>query len=137
MGARPELFSPELMREIRSKFHHTDYCPIVKAPLVFFENGGGSLKLKEAIAANAEIEALPDQEGRKNPESAYLTEILDAGREDLHLLFGSAALRGGRGQVISGETGTRLLYRLIRSIALGAPPGPVISSTLEHPASLD
>jgi cysteine desulfurase / selenocysteine lyase len=137
MGARPELFSPELMREIRSKFHHTDYCPIVKAPRVFFENGGGSLKLKEAIAANAEIEALPDQEGRKNPASAYLTEILDAGREDLHLLFGSAALRGGRGQVISGETGTRLLYRLIRSIALGAPPGPVISSTLEHPASLD
>ncbi|MDA0368731.1 MAG: aminotransferase class V-fold PLP-dependent enzyme [Proteobacteria bacterium] len=137
MGARPELFSPDLLREIRGKFHHTDFCPIVKAPRVFFENGGGSLKLKEAVAANAEIEALPDQEGRKNPASAYLSEILDAGREDLHLLFGSSALGDGRGQVLSGETGTRLLYRLIRSIALAAPPGPVLSSTLEHPASLD
>ena len=64
---RPELFAPDLMRQIRDRFHHTDFCPIVKEPRVFFENGGGSLKLKEAIAANAEIEALPDQEGRKKP----------------------------------------------------------------------
>jgi len=135
--ARPELFAPDLMRQIRDRFHHTDFCPIVKEPRVFFENGGGSLKLKEAIAANAEIEALPDQEGRKNPASAYLTDILNAGREDLHLLFGSSALGEDRGLVLSGETGTRLLYRLIRSVALAAPPGPVISCTLEHPASLD
>lgn len=137
MGARPEFFSADLMREIRDRFHHTDRCPIVKAPRVFFENGGGSLKLKDAIAAAAEVEALPDQEGRKNPASAYLSDLLNAGREDLHLQFGSAALGKDRGQVISGETGTRLLYRLIRTIALGAPAGPVISSTLEHPASLD
>jgi cysteine desulfurase/selenocysteine lyase len=137
MGARPELFPPALMREIRERFHHTDYCPILKEPRVFFENGGGSLKLKEALAVNAEIEALPDQEGRKNAASAYLTGVLDAGRADLHLLFGSEALGEGKGQVISGETGTRLLYRLVRSIALAAPPGPVVSSTLEHPASLD
>jgi cysteine desulfurase/selenocysteine lyase len=137
MGAHPEFFSADLMREIRDRFHHTDWCPIVKAPRVFFENGGGSLKLKDAIAAAAEVEALPDQEGRKNPASAYLSDLLNAGREDLHLQFGSAALGKERGQVISGETGTRLLYRLIRTIALGAPAGPVISSTLEHPASLD
>ena len=137
MGARPELFPPALMREIRERFHHTDYCPILKEPRVFFENGGGSLKLKEALAVNAEIEALPDQEGRKNAASAYLTGVLDAGRADLHLLFGSESLGEGKGQVISGETGTRLLYRLVRSIALAAPPGPVVSSTLEHPASLD
>ena len=137
MSPRPELFSPDLMREIRERFHYTDYCPILKEPRVFFENGGGSLKLKEALAANAEIEALPDQEGRKNPASAYLTDVLDAGRADLHLLFGSEGLGEGKGQVISGETGTRLLYRLVRSIALAAPPGPVVSSTLEHPASLD
>lgn len=137
MGTRPELFAPDLMRQIRERFHHTDFCPIEKAPRVFFENGGGSLKLKEALAANADVEALPDQEGRQNVASHYLTDVLNAGREDLHLLFGSAALGGDRGQVISGETGTRLLYRIIRSIALAAPPGPVISCTLEHPASLD
>ncbi len=132
-----EPFAPDLMQEIRARFHHVDYCPIIKAPRIFFENGGGSLKLKDALAAGTEVEALPDQEGRDNDASRYLSQILDKGREDTHLFFGSDAMGDKRGQVISGETGTRLLYRLIRSVALSAPPGPVISCSLEHPASLD
>jgi cysteine desulfurase / selenocysteine lyase len=130
-----EFFPDGLMNEIRGRFHHVDYCPVVDQPRVFFENGGGSLKLKSAIAASAEIEALPDQEGRQNPASKYLSKLLDDGREDLHFVFGSAGL-AQRGQVISGETGTRLLYRIIRSIALAVPPGPILSCDLEHPASL-
>ncbi len=129
----PELFKPDLMRQIRDRFHHVDRCPVTKRPRVFLESGGGSLKLKEALAASAEIELLPDQEGRDNDASRYLSGLLDEGRTDLHVFFGS----GGAGQVISGETGTRLLYRLVRSVALAADPGPVISCTLEHPASLD
>ncbi len=131
-----ELFAPDLMAAIRARFHHVDHCPITDRPRIFFENGGGSLKLKDALAANAEIEAIPDQEGRDNGASRYLSAVLDKGREDLHLMFGSA-LGEDRGQVVSGETGTRLLYRIIRSIALAAPSGPVLSCTLEHPASLD
>jgi cysteine desulfurase / selenocysteine lyase len=131
----PKLFDNAVMAEIRDQFHHVDFCPVINEPRVFFENGGGSLKLKAAIAASAEVEALPDQEGRQNPASKYLTSVLDAGREDLHFVFGSANLPQ-RGQVISGETGTRLLYRIIRSIALAAPEGPILSCDLEHPASL-
>ena len=112
-----KLFDDSLMQEIRDRFHHVDHCPVVDQPRVFFENGGGSLKLKSAIAASAEIEALPDQEGRQNPASKYLSKLLNDGREDLHLVFGSSGL-AQPGQVISGETGTRLLYRIIRSIAL-------------------
>ncbi len=134
---QPEFFAPDLMASIRDRFHHVETCPVTGAPRVFFENGGGSLKLKAALATNAEIEALPDQEARDNDASRYLSQILDRGREDLHFLFGSAKLGAARGQVISGETGTRLLYRVIRSIALSVPPGPLLSCTLEHPASLD
>lgn len=137
MQAPPRFLSDSLLREVRARFHYVDRCPITGEPRIFFENGGGSLKLKAAIAASAEVEALPDQEGRDNPASAYLTHLLEQGREDLHLLFGSAALGAERGRVISGETGTRLLYRLVRTLALALPPGPVICSTLEHPASLD
>lgn len=133
----PEAFAPELLDEIRGRFHHVDLCPVTGAPRIFFENGGGSLKLKDALAANAQIETLPDQEARDNDASRYLTRVLDEGREDLHLFFGSDEIGDGRGQVVSGETGTRLLYRLIRSVALAAPPGPIISCALEHPASLD
>lgn len=137
MTPTPAFFPPALLAQVRERFHHVDHCPVSGQPRIFLESGGGSLKLKAAIAASAEVSALPDQEGRDNPASHHLSALLDRGREDLHLLFGTAALGLARGRVISGETGTRLLYRLVRSVALAAPPGPVLSSTLEHPASLD
>jgi selenocysteine lyase/cysteine desulfurase len=133
----PQFFSDTLLTSVRERFHHVDRCPVTGEPRIFLESGGGSLKLKAAIAAMAEVSALPDQEGRDNPASHHLSALLDRGREDLHLLFGTATMGAARGRVISGETGTRLLYRLVRSVALSAPPGPVLSSTLEHPASLD
>jgi cysteine desulfurase / selenocysteine lyase len=125
-------FAPELLALIRSRFLHVDRCPIEDRPRIFFENGGGSLKLRRALEVAAEIAALPDQEGRDNPASRRLSALIARGREDLRLQFGSE-----RGKVVSGETGTRLLWRFVRSVALSAPPGPFVSCTLEHPASLD
>jgi selenocysteine lyase/cysteine desulfurase len=125
------------MSKVRDRFYHVDRCPVTQQPRIFFENGGGSLKLKDAIAVSADVEALPDQEGRKNKASTYLSSLIAQGRRDLHLQFGTQGLGDNPGQIISGETGTRLLYRIIRSIALSAPGGSVLSCNLEHPASLD
>jgi selenocysteine lyase/cysteine desulfurase len=128
----PKLFPAALSSEIRAQFHHVDTCPITRRPRIFFENGGGSLKLKSAIARSAEIAAIPDQEQRDNEASRYLKQVLEDGRADLRRFFGTQT-----GQVISGETGTLLLWRFIRAVALTAPPGPFLSSSLEHPASFD
>jgi selenocysteine lyase/cysteine desulfurase len=142
------------MAAVRERFHHVERCPVTGEPRIFLESGGGSLKLKAAIAASAEVSALPDQEGRDNPASHHLSALIARGREDLHLLFGTVGRDGthhganhganhgvnhaaNRGRILCGETGTRLLYRFIREVALSAPQGPVLSSTLEHPASLD
>ncbi len=125
-------FAPALMNAVRDRFAHTDRCPITGQPRIFLESGGGSLKLKAAVERSADIALLPDQEGRDNDASRYLTDIIGNGRQDLMLYFGATA-----GQAISGETGTELLHRFIRAVALVAPPGPVLSSTLEHPASRD
>ena len=44
---------------------------------------------------------------------------------------------GDQGDVIVGESGTELLFRLIRTAALELPEGgAMLSSTLEHPASM-
>lgn len=130
VGSRP--FPDDLLARIRDRFWHTDHCPITDRPRIFFENGGGSLKLKTAVARSAEIAAIPDQDQRDNDASRFLTGLIDRGRADLGAYFGAED-----GQIISGETGTELLYKFIRAVALGAPPGPVVSSELEHPASLD
>ena len=127
-----QAFDAARMAAIRERFHHVDRCPVTGDARIFLESGGGSLRLIAAIERVAEVAALPDQEARDNEASRHLSAILNRGRDDLRTLFGATG-----GQVISGETGTRLLYRLIRAVALSAPPGPVISCTLEHPASLD
>ena len=132
MTVSPKLLPAGLLGQIRSRFHHVDVCPITKAPRIYFENGGGSLKLRAAIAAGAEIAAIPDQEQRDNDASRHISGIINRGREDLRLFLGAKD-----GQVISGETGTELLYRFIRAVALSVPSGPFLSSSLEHPASFD
>jgi selenocysteine lyase/cysteine desulfurase len=58
-------------------------------------------------------------------------EVIAQGREDMRLFFNAP-----EGEVFVGESGTELLFRLIRSACLGADgAGRGLGSTLEHPAS--
>jgi len=122
-------FTPELLAEIRERFHHVDTCPF-QGPRVFFENAGGSLTLKAAVARTAELMAIPDNQGRSNIASQAMMEIIAQGRQDMKLLFGASG-----GEVFVGETGTELLGRLIRNAILATKSGSVVGSHLEHPAT--
>lgn len=124
------MFEPELMRAIRARFCHVERCPY-QGPRIFFENAGGSLTLKSVVEVNTELAGLPDNQGRDNPASHELTRIIDAGRRDMRLFLGVAD-----GPVFAGESGTELLFRLVRAAALGTPTGGnMVGSTLEHPAT--
>jgi len=122
-------FSPELLSAVRDRFHYADSCPF-QGPRAFFENAGGSLTLKAAVARTAELMALPDNQGRANVASQALAEIIDQGRADMKLLLGAST-----GEVLVGETGTELLGRLIRNAVLASDGKRVIGSHLEHPAT--
>ncbi|RZV45397.1 MAG: aminotransferase class V-fold PLP-dependent enzyme [Acidimicrobiales bacterium] len=122
-------FSPELLTSIRDRFHHADVCPI-QGPRAFFENAGGSLTLKAAVERTAELMAFPDNQGRTNVASKYLTDIIAQGRADMKLLLGASS-----GEVFIGESGTELLGRLIRNAIFASSGSLVIGSHLEHPAT--
>ncbi len=124
------MFEPDLMQQIRDRFCHVDHCPFQGAR-IFFENAGGSLTLKSVVEVNTELAGLPDNQGRDNPASRELARIIDAGRHDMRLFLGVAD-----GPVFTGESGTELLFRLVRAAALGTPSGGnLVGSTLEHPAT--
>ena len=124
------MFEEKLMQEIRDRFHHVDSCPY-QGPRVFFENAGGSLTLKSVVAVNAELSAIPDNQGRDNPASHELVRIIDQARSDAMTLLGASS-----GQIIVGESGTELLFRLVRTAAFGSEPGgKFLGTTLEHPAT--
>ncbi len=124
------MFNDTLLQQIRDRFHHVDSCPY-QGPRAFFENAGGSLTLKSVVEVNTHLSAIPDNQGRDNPASHELVRIINKAREDMMLYLGA-----NDGLVFVGESGTELLFRLVRAAVLGsAEGGIVLGSTLEHPAT--
>lgn len=122
-------FSPELMRDIRAQFAHVSDCPF-EGPRVFFENAGGALTLNSVVETSGRMAAIPDNQGRDNPAAHALVAMIETAKSDMAVLFNAPD-----GQFFVGESGTELLFRLIRVACLGTPEGTVLGSTVEHPAT--
>lgn len=120
--------TPGLLDAIRDRFAHVDACPI-SGPRVFFENAGGALTLKSVVETSSFYAAIPDNQGRDNATAHELVRVIDKAKADAHRLFNA-----GSGRVFVGESGTELLFRLIRTAVAGTD-GKVLGSTVEHPAS--
>ena len=121
---------PGLMEAVRARFAHVDSCPF-EGPRVFFENAGGALHLKAVVETTTLYASLPDNQGRDNAASKALMSVIDKGKGDMRSFFNAP-----EGQVFVGESGTEVLFRLIRTAAVGAAKGGImLSTTLEHPAS--
>ena len=125
------MFSQQLLDEIRDRFLHVDNCPY-QGSRIFLENAGGSLTLKSVVEVNSQLAGIPDNQGRDNPASLELVRIIEDARSNMRLLVGVA-----KGPIFVGESGTELLFRMVRAAALGsAQGGNMIGSTLEHPATV-
>jgi selenocysteine lyase/cysteine desulfurase len=120
---------PGLLDEVRARFAHLSECPFA-GPRVFFENAGGALTLNSVVETSARYAAIPDNQGRDNPAAEALMATIDKAKADMALLFNAP-----EGQFFVGESGTELLFRLIRTAIVGTPEGKVFSSTVEHPAT--
>jgi cysteine desulfurase / selenocysteine lyase len=121
---------PNLIEAIRNRFAHVDECPF-QGPRIFFENAGGALTLKSVVETSATYAAIPDNQGRDNPASKALMAVIAKARGDL-----AEMMNAPEGQFFVGESGTELLFRMIRTACLNAPKGSnVVGSSLEHPAS--
>ena len=124
------MFDDTLQQQIRDRFMYVDHCPY-QGPRIFFENAGGALTLKSVVEVNTELAGIPDNQGRDNPASHELVRIINEARDNMRTFLGVSG-----GPVFTGESGTELIFRMVRAAALGsAPGGNMIGSTLEHPAT--
>lgn len=121
--------TPELMDEIRGRFAHVDSCPF-EGERVFFENAGGALTLNAVVETSGRMAAIPDNQGRDNAASTALQGMIDTAKRDMQVFFNTPDAN-----FFVGESGTELLFRLIRAACLGTPEGRVVGSSLEHPAT--
>ena len=122
--------NPALIGAIRDRFAHVDSCPF-QGPRIFFENAGGALTLKSVVETSAFYAGLPDNAGRINPGGQAAQTVIDKAKADMAVF-----MKASSGQFFAGETGTELLFRLIRTACVNAPKGArVIGSSIEHPAT--
>ncbi|MBC6416515.1 MAG: aminotransferase class V-fold PLP-dependent enzyme [Rhodospirillales bacterium] len=122
--------NPALIGAIRDRFAHVDSCPF-QGERIFFENAGGALTLKSVVETSAFYAALPDNPGRINPAGRGTQDVIDKAKSDLAVFMNASS-----GQFFAGESGTELLFRMIRTACVNAPKGSkVIGSSIEHPAT--
>ena len=125
-----QYINQPLVSKIRQKFCNVNTCPI-SGDRIFFENAGGALTLKSALETTTKFASIPDNQGRDNLASQALNDIIKNAKTDLSELFNTKS-----GEFFMGESGTELLFRLIRNAVVASPSGgSVVGTSLEHPAS--
>jgi selenocysteine lyase/cysteine desulfurase len=126
-----ELFPDGLLREINTRFHLVDHDIDGHARL-FFDNAGGSLRLKTAIDAYARVDALPDCPERIHARALYLQEVQTRGEEDVRTI-----LHAQGGTVYASLTASAAMFDIVRAIMENVPGSNAVTTILEHPSSYD
>jgi len=126
-----EAFPAELSKQIKARFHHVDH-DFMGRPRLYFENAGGSLRLKAALEAVAKVDAIPDSAERIHEVAAWLKNVQLRGTEDVRLL-----LNADGGTVHASLTASGAMFDMIRAIAEHVPGDNIVTTVLEHPSSYD
>lgn len=126
------LFEKEFQKELKSKFCYADADPQYGERL-FFENSGGSLRLKKCVEAKARLEEFPDCPERIHERSMWLKSIVDNGTKDiLQTVFGAKS-----GALITELTASQTMFHMVGLIMENVEGTNAVVSSIEHPSAFD
>ena len=125
------LFSDALMREVRERFllverdHHG-------RERLYFDNAGGSFRLKAAVERFAQVDAIPDNAERIHATAVELQAMQARGADDLRTILNA---RGG--SVYPSLTASGAMFDMVRAVAEHVPGTNMVTTALEHPSAFD
>ncbi len=126
------LFEEKFQKELKEKFYYADYDPQYGKRL-FFENSGGSLRLKKCVEAKAEFEMFPDCPERIHKRSLHLRKTVEDGtKEILEIIFGAKS-----GSLITELTASQTMFHMVGLIMENIPGTNAVVSSIEHPSAFD
>lgn len=128
---RGEAFPADLSRQIKDRFLHVDHDFMGRKRL-FFENAGGSLRLKAAVEAVAKVDSIPDSAERIHEVAAWLKQVQVRGTDDVRLLLNAKG-----GTVHASLTASGAMFDMVRAVAENVPGDNIVTTVLEHPSSYD
>jgi len=127
-------FSEDFIQEIKDKFYYVDEDNQGRKRL-FFENSGGSLRLKAAVEAKCKYEKIPDCPERYHDISMHLRAVKEKGIKDLlEIVFGA---KPGEGALVTELTASQVMFRIVRAIVENTPGTNVVTTSIEHPSAYD
>ncbi len=126
-----ELFSEELLKQIKDKFYDVDSDPR-KGKRLFFDNAGGSFRLKSALQVFQEIDSLPDCPERVHDTALYLQKIQEDGTNDIRTI-----LNAKDGSILTSLTASQVMFQIVGTIAENISGTNMVTTVLEHPSSFD
>lgn len=125
------LFSDALTRDIKKRFHYVDH-DINGRERLFFDNAGGSFRLKAAVERFAAIDALPDCPERIHELSRFLQKVQADGTDDVRTILNAQG-----GSVYASLTASGGMFDMVRAMAEHVPGTNMVTTVLEHPSSFD
>ncbi|HBD63082.1 MAG TPA: aminotransferase [Clostridiales bacterium] len=127
------LFEREYQESLKQQFYYADEDPEYGKRL-FFENSGGSLRLRAAVEGKRRIEMFPDCPERIHARSLILKEMVNGGTKDiLETVFGA---RGGA--LVTELTASQAFFQIMGVIMENVTEGKnAVTSALEHPSAYD
>ncbi|WP_321903256.1 aminotransferase class V-fold PLP-dependent enzyme [Burkholderia cenocepacia] len=128
---RGALFPDALMKQIKSCFHHVDR-DVDGRERLFFDNAGGSFRLKAAVDAYARVDALPDCPERIHARALDLQAIQSRGEDDVRTILNAQG-----GTVYASLTASGAMFDMVRAIMENVPGTNAVTTVLEHPSSYD
>ena len=126
------LFDKDFQEGLKDRFFYVDEDPKYGKRL-FFENSGGSLRLKKCVEAKEDIERFPDCPERIHERSLELKSLVETGtREILEIIFGAK-----EGSLITELTASQAMFHMVGLIMENIPGTNAVVSSIEHPSACD
>lgn len=129
---RSKMFTEEELNKIREQFYYVDEDHYGRKRL-FFDNAGGSLRLKKAEEVFHLIDSMPDASEHSNSIARELAALEDRGREDIKkVIFGAKS-----GTIYPSYTASQIAMEMVRVITENARGTNIVTTMLEHPSVFD
>ena len=127
------LFSEEYQKSLKAQFCYADADP-EHGERLFFENSGGSLRLRKAAEVKAQIEEFPDCPERVRGRGYELSHYVADGTKDiLETVFGAKS-----GGLLTELTASQSMFQAVGTIMTNVKWGTnAVTSSLEHPSAHD
>ncbi len=126
------FFNPSLQAEIKKRFYHVNEDHNGRKRQ-FFENSGGSLRLKAAVEAKCKFEQIPDCPERIHDTADMLNKVKKDGiRDIMEVIFGAKS-----GALVTELTASQVMFQITRTIVENAPGTNIVTTSIEHPSAYD